>query len=610
MKRIYYILFTTLLLLTSCSEERDVRDSVQRLDITFADTQSRSNWSDQTDTGDKKVVYVWENDGNNMLTAIKHGSDYVPFYESMASAGEHYTKTKFETVDAAKSKITLHTVNGVKLDVAGGSYVYPVAAGDAMHCFHPINSNTTVSSSADAVTVDMKLPSTFSYSQLQNNLEPLADYSYVYTSTTLQSVDANKVVAKTSHFNSACAIIRFNLTNAVTSDIIITGIKMESDDESKIFPDALRFSEGTVAEKPENADKTSYYSRLSTNIESVTIPRSKTGIFYNMCFPLDEGTNFNGVPLKFTIDTNYLTYQLRLNSSVITGNKFEAGKIYTFNFTLEEKEIRLNTIDISRCTTYNIDSMESLHIVVSPDAIWEQTGNETAQMVFVSLGMSTTIEGKEYEVLWATCNLGAMEAIETGNHYAWGEVAKKDASAYSPDGYTGTATSDIMNTEHDAVKAYLGGGYWLWCMPTQQMWKDLIDKCEWTWKTVKKVDDDNESEDNLNFDASVWEVTKRDAEDKLVGLIYFPITGYSGYDSTTGTYKKINKARCHYWTSTPCSDETGAVAAGGEAESWAFETTYYTEQGSGNGHMTSPAMVASKRYNGYCIRPVLLKEKN
>ena len=598
MKYPYYILFSLLLLLTSCSEERDVRDSVQRLDITFADTQSRSNWSDLTDTEDKKVVYVWKNDGNNMLTAIKHGSEYVPFFESMTSAGEYYTKTKFETVDAAKSKITLHTVNGVKLEVENDAYVFPVAAGDAMYCFHPINSNTMVNGSADAVTVDMKLPSTFSYNELSNDLTPLAEYSYVYTSSTLKSVYANKVVAVTSHFNSACAIIRFNVTNSVTSDIIITGIKMESDDGSQIFPNVLRFADGKVAEQ---ADKSSYYSRLTTDIGSVTIPRTQKGVFYNMCFPLDESSHFNNVPLKFTIDTNYLTYQLRLNSGLIPNKKFEAGKIYTFNFTLEEKEIRLNTIDISQCTTYNIDSSESLSVIVSPDAIWDQTGNESAQMVFVSLGMSTTIDGKDYEVLWATCNLGAMEPIETGFHYAWGEVERKEASKYSPAEYVGTATTDIMGTEHDAVKAYLGEGYWLWRMPTQQMWQDIIDNCNWKWKTVKKATDGGESEDNLNFDASVWEVTKKDAEDKIVGLIYLPITGYSGKDETTGEYKKVNKARCHYWTSTPCS--------AGEATSWAFETTYYTEEGTGNGHMTDPTLVASQRYNGYCIRPVLLKKK-
>ena len=406
-------------------------------------------------------------------------------------------------------------------------------------------------------------------------------------------------MAKASHFNSACAIIRFNITNHITSDILITKVKMEADDNTPIFPNVLRFSDGSVAEQ---TDKTGYYSRLTTEIQSVTIPKQQTGIFYNLCFPLDG--NFNQVPLKFTIDTNYLTYQLRLNSDVITNHKFEAGKIYTFNFTLEEKEIRLNTIDIAQCTTYNVDNAESLNVMVSPDAVWDQTGQESAQMVFVSLGMSATIEGKNYEVLWATCNLGAMEPIETGYHYAWGEVTKKTASSYSPTGYTGTATTDIHNTADDAVKAYLGKGYWLWCMPTKEMWDDILTKCNWKWKTVKKVSEDNESEENLDFDASVWEVTKRDEAGQLVGLIYFPITGYSGLDESTGTYTKVNKARCQYWTSTPCSNEAGATE-----KSWAFETTYYTEQGSGDGHMTVQKMEERERYNGYAIRPVLLKEK-
>ena len=593
----------TFLLLSSCTEEQGAdQNSVQRLNISFADTPTRSNWNDQTDT-ENKVNYIWDESNTNMLTAIKHGSQYVPFYESMNSAAEYYSSTQFETVDAEKSKIKLKTVKGVKLEVVSDAYVFPVAAGDEMYCFHPINEHTTVSHSASAVTVDMHLPSTFSYGQLTNDLTSLSDYSYVYTSTTLQSVDANDVVAQTSHFNSACAIIRFNITNHITSDIIITGIKMESDDGSKIFPNVLRFADDAIAEQD---DKSGYYNKLTTSIgqdaSPVTIPKQQTGIFYNLCFPLDG--DFNQVPLKFTIDTNYLTYQLRLNSDVITNHKFEAGKIYTFNFTLEEKEIRLNTIDIAQCTTYNVDNAESLNVMVSPDAVWDQTGQESAQMVFVSLGMSATIEGKDYEVLWATCNLGAMEPIETGYHYAWGEVTKKTASSYSPSGYKGTASTDIHNTADDAVKAYLGNGYWLWCMPTKEMWDDILTKCNWKWKTVKKVSEGTDSEENLDFDASVWEVTKKDETGKLVGLIYFPITGYSGLDESTGTYTKVNKARCNYWTSTPCSSDAGATA-----KSWAFETTYYTEEGTGNGHMTDQKMVERERYNGYAIRPVLLKEK-
>ena len=141
-------------MLSACSEEHTSSDSsVRRLNITFADEQTRSSWNDNTDAEGGKVSYVWEN-SDNMLTAIKHGSEYVPFYESMSSAAAYYSKTRFETVDAAKSKIKLQTVSGVKYDYdsENNKYLYPVAADDNMYCCHPINDKTTVTSSSAAVT--------------------------------------------------------------------------------------------------------------------------------------------------------------------------------------------------------------------------------------------------------------------------------------------------------------------------------------------------------------------------------------------------------------------------------------------------------------------------
>ena len=589
-------------LLYSCNDEQTMSDSVRRLDISFADGQTRSSWNDNTDSEGGKVSYIWDNNGDNMLTAIKHGGKYVPFYDSMSSTAQYYTPTSFETVDEAKSKIKLQTKLGVKYDLADGEYVIPVAAEDDMYCCHPTNHLINISSGANAFSADMSIPSTFSYDKLVNDLSSLSSYSYVYTSTTLKSVDDNSVIANASHFNSACAIIRFNITNNVTSDIIITGIKMEADDGSKIFPNKLRFADGTMAEQ---SDKAGYYNRLTTDISSVTIPRNDKGIFYNMCFPLDG--NFNNVPLKFTIDTNYLTYQLRLKSDVITNNKFEAGKIYTFNFTLEEKEVRLNTIDISRCTTYNVDNTESVEIVVPADVIWEQTGINSSQMVFVSLGMTTTIDGNDYDVLWATCNLGAREAIETGFLYAWGEVNRKADNLYSPNGYTAsTVKSDISNTEHDVVKYSLGEGYWMWVTPTKEMWEQLMSECVVTWKTVQKVDHSGENaEENLDFDASVWEVKKTGADNKVEGVIYLPITGYCGLDETDNTYKKVNKARCCYWTSTPSSNTAGA-----NKKAWAFHTVYEIDPDYPSvGHMSDAALEECERYNGFAIRPVLLRRK-
>ncbi len=610
-KPVFGIILSALSLFSSCNEEQMVSDSVRRLNITFADEQTRSSWNDNTDAEGGKVSYIWEN-SDNMLTAIKHGGEYVPFYETMSSAAAYYSKTKFETVDEAKSKIKLETVSGVKYDYdsENNQYPYPVAAGDNMYCLHPINSNTTESSNADAVYVDMTLPSTFSYDNLVNDLSAWKDYSYVYTSTTLKSVDDNAVVANASHFNSACAIIRFNITNSTTSDIIITGIKMESDDGSKIYPNKLRFEDGTISEQD---DKSGYYNKLTTSIDQVTIQRNDRGRFYNLCFPLDG--NFNGVPLKFTIDTNYLTYQLNLNSTAITNNKFEAGKIYTFNFSLKEKEVKLNTIEISHCTTYNIDNTESIEIVVTPQLTWHQTGYITAQMVFVSLGMTMKYENKDYDVLWATCNLGAKETLETGHLFSWGEVARKEETLYSPDGYTGTAATDIAYTEHDAVKHMLGEGHWFWMMPTKAMWKKMIDECDWTWSTVKKVDTGTGSEENLDFDASVWKVQKKDSEGKVTGLIYLPITGYAGLDESTNTYKKVEKARCCYWTSTPASATSSTSSSAidrAKDKSYAFYTEYKIDPNNpSTGHMSSKndAIQEYERYNGFAIRPVLMREK-
>ena len=114
-KHFFGFILLALLLLSSCKEEQmTVSDSVRRLNISFAYDQTRSSWNDNTDSEGGKVSYIWDNNGDNMLTAIKHGGKYVPFYDSMSSTAQYYTPTSFETVDEAKSKIKLQTKLGVK----------------------------------------------------------------------------------------------------------------------------------------------------------------------------------------------------------------------------------------------------------------------------------------------------------------------------------------------------------------------------------------------------------------------------------------------------------------------------------------------------------------
>ena len=122
------------------------------------------------------------------------------------------------------------------------------------------------------------------------------------------------------------------------------------------------------------------------------------------------------------------------------------------------------------------------------------------------------------------------------------------------------------------------------------------------------------SEENLDFDASVWKVQKKDSEGRVTGIIYLPITGYAGLDEKTKTYKKVEKAMCCYWTSTPASatSSTSSSAADRAREkSYAFYTKYEIDpNNTSTRHMTSEkrAIQEHERYNGYAIRPVLLRE--
>ena len=89
---------------------------------------------------------------------------------------------------------------------------------------------------------------------------------------------------------------------------------------------------------------------------------------------------------------------------------------------------------------------------------------------WVDLGLS---------VKWATCNVGASTPAEYGNYFAWGETSVKwmywddDSATYEK------SMGDIAgNPDYDAARANWGDG---WRLPTQAEFRELIDKCTWTW---------------------------------------------------------------------------------------------------------------------------------
>ncbi len=99
-------------------------------------------------------------------------------------------------------------------------------------------------------------------------------------------------------------------------------------------------------------------------------------------------------------------------------------------------------------------------------------------------------------VKWATCNVGASSATETGSYFAWGETASKaDYNSYNSEwsGYKYATAWDnmtkynaadgktVLDPEDDAATVNWGSRF---RMPTQDEFKELVEKCTWTWDSI------------------------------------------------------------------------------------------------------------------------------
>ena len=109
-------------------------------------------------------------------------------------------------------------------------------------------------------------------------------------------------------------------------------------------------------------------------------------------------------------------------------------------------------------------------------------------------------------VKWASYNVGATKPEEYGDYYAWGETEtyysslnplkwKEGKTGYNWDSYkwsdgqnvTKYCEADektVLEPTDDVVHVQLGGK---WRMPTIAEWRELSDKCTWSWTTQNGI---------------------------------------------------------------------------------------------------------------------------
>lgn len=104
----------------------------------------------------------------------------------------------------------------------------------------------------------------------------------------------------------------------------------------------------------------------------------------------------------------------------------------------------------------------------------ESQANKINGHEYVDLGLPSGLK-------WATCNVGATNPDEFGNHYCWGITTPVDDEGICDSPYGDEeldSMDDIAGTNRDIAHIEWGAS---WRMPSKEEMSELLDNCTWEY---------------------------------------------------------------------------------------------------------------------------------
>ena len=213
------------------------------------------------------------------------------------------------------------------------------------------------------------------------------------------------------------------------------------------------------------------------------------------------------------------------------------------------------------------------------------TENESFRIITISgkADKHTYVDlGLPSGTLWATCNVGANNATEPGNFYAWGETEPKEEYSWQTYKWTGKQkvinkynnnqnygnpdNKYVLDAEDDAATVNWGKK---WRTPTSEELTELRIHCNWEWTR------------NYNGTGAVGRI----GISKTNGnIIFLPAGGYR-----FSTNVKSENEDGGYWSSTLC-------------ENYSYRSYSF------NFRDINVEWHHSRRFSGRNVRPVLIKK--
>ncbi len=246
----------------------------------------------------------------------------------------------------------------------------------------------------------------------------------------------------------------------------------------------------------------------------------------------------------------------------------------------------------------------------------DPTGNTVLNQEEVNLYQGVDYEyvdlGDEFDVYWATTNVGASNVYDYGGYYQWGETSTEYDHV---NGYTSASctTYEIElsdwtgNITYDAATANIGA---LWRTPTTEEMYALTTKCDMEW-----VEDYNDSGVNGYLFANKSDSSQYIFLPCASGKDYTQSSGWYGNNLTAGG--NTDNRYGMYWTSMPVDSDADYYYSGyastltnvvNNSLELRYANTLEFRDMNGYSHVHySPGINVELRWYGFPIRPVINK---
>ena len=214
----------------------------------------------------------------------------------------------------------------------------------------------------------------------------------------------------------------------------------------------------------------------------------------------------------------------------------------------------------------------------------------------VDIGLVLTNENGEYNLKWASFNLGASNELEYGDYYAWGEISAKEdytwdtykfangenkLTKYCPNTETAAYYWDVKGREPDGLTVLQGDDDVArkrlgrkWRMPTKEEFSALLALKDKPGYKFNKWEEMKDAQGNSVYGLKI-------TRESTGSYLFFPAAGY-GVQTTLG---KNAGSIGRYWSS---SVSTGLPVGASALIVMANQCD----------------LMAADRYYGYSVRPV------